>query len=260
MPSLQVLADRLMQILPADGSRMGNDDVRTLLAREIQEPIEGDVYFNVLAQLERNGEIKRARGPGGAVCLAKPRCPAPLPPKRRFHEHRLMPSLQRYLELRFWKRLELPDDANWTVVDTSTGGIQDGQWRRCDFTGIAITPRVVLGGREIDLYTFELKAADSGSVPAVHEAEAQTRGSNYGYLVWHVPDRSSVAARLDAVERECHRKGVGLILFSDPQDLDSFDHRMPAARKPTDAGAIDRFLANRLNGQTMHSVKARLAQ
>ena len=171
-----------------------------------------------------------------------------------------MPSLQRYLELRFWRRLELPEDAYWTVVDTSTGGAQNGQWRRCDFTGIVIAPRAVLGGNDVDLYTFELKAADSGNVPAVHEAEAQTRGSHFGYLVWHVPDRASVAARLDAVERESQRKGVGLILFSDPQDLDTFDHRMTPARQQTDARAIDQFLATRLDGHEMQTIKAKLAR
>lgn len=171
-----------------------------------------------------------------------------------------MPSLQKYLELRFWRRLELPDDGYWTVIDTSTGGARDGQWRRCDFTGIAITPRAVLNGTDIDLYTFELKAADSGNIAAVAEAEAQTRGSNYGYLVWHVPDRAAIASKLDAVERECQRKGVGLILFGDPQDLDSFDYRMAAARQPTDVKAVDKFLASRLDGQKMQTIKARLAR
>lgn len=260
MPSLQVLADRLMHILPADGSRMLNHDARALLGRAVESPIEGETYFSVLAQLERDGEIKRARGPGGAVCRARPRSSLPAAPQPRFNEHRLMPSLQRYLELRFWTRLELPDDAYWTVIDTSTGGAQDGQWRRCDFTGIAITPRAVLNGIDIDLYTFELKAADSGNIAAVAEAEAQTRGSNYGYLVWHVPDRTAAASKLDAVERECQRKGVGLILFGDPQDLDSFDHRMTAARQPTDARSVDRFLASRLDGQEMQTIKARLAR
>jgi len=259
MASMQVLADRLMNILPSDGSHMLHDDARTLLGRAIEASVEGETYFSVLAKLERDGEIKRARGPGGAVRLAKPRCPTPITSERRLLEHRLMPSLQRYLESRFWRRLDLPGEAYWTVIDTSTGGAQDGQWRRCDFTGIAILPRAVIPGTDLNLYTFELKAADSGNVAAVAEAEAQTRGSNYGYLVWYVPDRSLVTARLDAVERECQRKGVGLILFSDPQDLGSFDHRMTPKRQATDARSIDQFLVNRLDGRDMQTIKARLA-
>lgn len=260
MPTLQVLADHLLLILPPDGSQMANDEARALLGRAVEAPVEGDTYFTVIALLERNGEIQRRRGRGGAVRLAKPRGQEPIPQERRLSESQLMPSLQRYLELRFWRRLELPDDACWAVIDTSTGGARDGQWRRCDYTGVAIAPRAVLGGSEVELYTFELKGEDSGNVAAVHEAEAQTRGSHYGYLVWHVAHRSRAAARLDAVERECRRTGVGLILFSDPQDLDSFDHRMAAARRTTETKAIDSFLASRLDGHDVETIKARLAR
>jgi hypothetical protein len=259
VPNLQVLADRLMHILPADGSQMPNDEARTLLGRAIEAPIEGKIYFSVIALLERNGEIVRGRGRGGAVRRAQPQAEAATL-QRRLKEWQLMPSLQRYLEARFWRRLELPDDAYWTVIDTSRGGAQDGQWRRCDFTGIAIAPRAVLGGSEVELFTFELKAEGSGNVAAVHEADAQTRGSHYGYLVWHVPDRGRVQARLAAVERECQRTGVGLILFSDSQDLDSFDHRMTAARRPTDIKAVDAFLAKRLDMREMQTIKARLGR
>ena len=118
----------------------------------------------------------------------------------------------------------------------------------------------MLGGSEVELYTFELKAEGSGNVAAVHEADAQTRGSHYGYLVWHVPDRSQVKARLAAVERECQRTGVGLVLFSDPQDLDSFDHRMSAARRPTETKAVDAFLAKRLDMHEMQTIKTRLGR
>lgn len=260
MPNLQVLADRLLHILPPDGSQMANDEARTLLGQAVEAPVEGETYFSIIALLERNGDILRGRGRGGAVRRAQPRSTELPCPETRSTESRLMPALQRYLEGRFWRRLDLPDDAYWTVIDTSTGGAQDGQWRRCDYTGIAIAPRAVLGGSEVELYTFELKAEASGNVPAVHEADAQTRGSHYGYLVWHVPDRNRVAAKLAAVEHECQRTGVGLILFADPQDLDSFDHRIAAARRPTDTRAIDTFLARRLDMREMETIKARLAK
>ena len=144
------------------------------------------------------------------------------------------------------------------MIDTSTGGAQNGQWRRGDFTGVAIAPRAVLSGSDVEIYTFELKAAEAGNVAAVHEAHAQTRGSHYGYLVWHVPDRGEVHERLDAVERECQRLGVGLIVFSDPQDLDSWERRMPAARQVTDDGEIDEFLKTRLDMREIRTIKMRL--
>lgn len=257
--NLQVLAERLLLILPLDGSQVPNDTARILLGQAVEEPIAGETYFNVVELLERRGEIRRGRGRGGAVRRARPG--AEEPPLRReppLQEFQLMPSLQRFLELRFWRRLHLPEDAYWTVIDTSTGGAQNGQWRRGDFTGVAIAPRSVLPGKDVELYTFELKAAEAGNVAAVHEAQAQTRGSHYGFLVWHVPDRHNVRFRFDAVEQECQKLGVGLIVFSDPQDLDSWERKMPAARQPTNDAEIDEFLRTRLDMHEIRTIKARL--
>jgi hypothetical protein len=170
-----------------------------------------------------------------------------------------MPSLQRYLEFRFWKWLQLPDNAYWKVIDTSTGGARDGQWRRGDFTGVAIAPQAVLRGTEVELYTFELKADDSGNIDAAHEAHAQTRGSHYGYLVWHTPDRTSHQKRLDMVEHECQRLGIGLIVFTDPQDLDSWIRKVLAKRQPTNDREIDDFLKSRLDGHEIRTIRARLS-
>ena len=40
MSSLEYLADRLMQILPADGSQMLNDDALMLLGRELEAAVD----------------------------------------------------------------------------------------------------------------------------------------------------------------------------------------------------------------------------
>ena len=98
MPNLEVLADRLKHILPADGSQMPNDEARTLLGRAVEAPIEGETYFSVIALLERNGEILRGRGRGGAVRRAQPQMAEVATRERRLKESQLMPSLQRYLE------------------------------------------------------------------------------------------------------------------------------------------------------------------
>jgi hypothetical protein len=57
MPNLQVLADRLLRILPPDGSQMANDEARTLLEQAVEAPLEGETYFSIIALLERNGDI-----------------------------------------------------------------------------------------------------------------------------------------------------------------------------------------------------------
>jgi len=52
---------------------MPNDEARTLLGRAVEAPIENEIYFSVIALLERNGEILRGRGRGGAYAECKHR-------------------------------------------------------------------------------------------------------------------------------------------------------------------------------------------
>jgi hypothetical protein len=259
MPNLQMLADRLLRILPSDGTQLPNDAVRTLLGQDIEQPITGDIYFDVLDLLETRGQIRRGRGRGGAVRRAEVASCSRAAARTSLTESQLMPSLQRYLELRFWRRLQLPDDAYWKVIDTSTGGACNGRWRRGDFTGVAIAPRAVLRGTDVELYTFELKAEVSGDIRAVHEAHAQTRGSHYGYLVWHVPDPAKHLKKIEVLEEECLRLGIGLIVFNDPQDLDSWERKISSVRQPTHDKDIDDFLKTRLDGHEIETIKARLA-
>lgn len=257
MPNVQNLADRLLRILPPDGSQVPNATARTLLGQAVERPITGEVYFEVLDLLESRGQIRRGRGRGGAVRRAEAVDQAAS--LASLSEKQLMPSLQRYLEQRFWRRLQLPEDAHWTVIDTSVGGAQNGQWRRGDFTGVAIAPRAVLRGTDVELYTFELKAEGSGNINAAHEAHAQTRGSHYGYLVWHLPDRAQHQLRLDAVEAECQRIGIGLVVFSDPQDLDTWEREVLPTRQSTNEREIDEFLKTRLDGHEIKTIRDRLA-
>lgn len=257
MANLQNLADRLLHILPHDGSQVPNATARTLLGQAVERPITGEIYFEVLELLENRGQIKRGRGRGGAVRrVEEVHEPAALP---SLSEKQLMPSLQRYLELRFWRRLQLSDDAYWTVIDTSMGGVRNGQWRRGDFTGVAVAPRAVLRGTDVELHTFELKAESSGNIDATHEAHAQTRGSHYGYLVWHLPDPAKHQRRLDLIESECQRLGIGLIVFSDPQDLDTWERKVLASRQPTHDKEIDEFLKTRLDGHEIKTIRERFA-
>ncbi len=259
MPRIEKLAAELLRILPPDASKLQNSTARTLLGQAVEKQISKDVYFDVLKLLASREKIQRGRGPGGSVGLSESNHGRQEDaPQSRLTEAQLMPSVQRYLEYRFWKQIDIPPEGYWKVIDTSTGGEPNGTWRRADFTAIAVSPRDVLPGSNVELHTFELKPEYSGDIPGVLEAHAQTRGSHFGYLIWHLPDNSGKANRLQAVESECERVGIGLIIFKDPQDLDTWHLRIRATRKTTNTRDIDKFLAARLNSQQIDELKDRL--
>ena len=91
MVNVQNLADRLLHILPLDGSQVPNATARTLLGQAIERPISGEVYFEALDLLENRGQIRRGRGRGGAVRRAEAVNRPPGPPSRVWVEVYLAP-------------------------------------------------------------------------------------------------------------------------------------------------------------------------
>lgn len=258
MVNVQILSELLLHKLPPDGSSVPNTTALALLGRAVQRQIDRETYRRVVSILERQGHVRRGNGPGGSIALVAPPPPAPIGTPA-LSESQLMPCLQSYLEGRFWRRLNLPLDAHWKVLDTSEGGAQDGQWRRSDYTGVAITPGL-RRKTDVKLYTFELKNTSGGDVRAVFEAKAQTRGSHFGHLVWYLPEPQVYARKLADIEKACQAEGIGLILFRDTYDLDSWDYRIHPVEQPKIDTDVDRFLRARLNHHQVFTIKQLMAQ
>lgn len=258
MFNVQILSELLLHKLPPDGSSVSNTTALALLGRAVQRQVDKTTYRKVVSILERQGHVRRGNGPGGSIALAAPFQPATTVAPA-LSEYQLMPCLQQYLEGRFWRRLNLPLEAHWKVLDTSEGGAKDGLWRRSDYTGVAITPGL---RRETDvkLYTFELKNTAGGDVRAVFEAKAQTRGSHFGHLVWYLPEPQAHARKLIDIEKACQAEGIGLVLFSNTHDLDSWDYRIHPAEQPTTDTAVDDFLRARLNQREVFPIKQLMAR
>ena len=102
-------------------------------------------------------------------------------------------------------------------------------------------------GAQLDVHSFELKAEYGATDLAVYEALAQTRFTHYGYLVWHLPEGSSAAARLPEITAQCSQHGVGLIRVLAPNNNDEFETILDPVRKATPAAAVDSFLERRLD-------------
>lgn len=257
--SVHVLSELLLHKLPQDGSAVSNTTALALLGRAAERQVDKGTYREVVGILERDGHVRRSNGPGGSIALVAPIQSRPSTDGIALSEYQLMPCLQKYLEGRFWRRLNLPPDAHWKVLDTSTGGAQDGRWRRSDFTGVAITTGLRRDA-DVKLYTFELKNAAGGDVRAVYEAKAQTRGAHFGHLVWYLPQPKSYTTKLGDIEKACQAEGIGLVLFSDTHDLNSWDHRIHPVEQPSTDSAVDAFLRTRLDQQTMLIMKQLIAQ
>lgn len=246
------LDDRLLALLPTDGTPVLNRVMRAMLGRACERAIAADAYFSARDRLLAERRIGRLRGQGGQVFLSTE---APVPEATpaeatagSWAESRLMGSLKAYLEGPFREGLDL-GDALCLVQDTSTigRGQWSGQWSRPDFILVSAMRFRLLPGAQVDVHSFELKTEAGGTVQAVHEALAQTRFTHFGHLVWHLPEGSKAEARLAEIASHCEAHGIGLIRLREPKRPERGEILVDPKRRPTLPAVIDGFLESRLS-------------
>src|SRR5262249_5842521 len=121
------VADRILALLPEDGTPVLNRVMRLMLSREFQRAIEPDLYFAARNLLLERRQIGRLRGQGGQLFLESGSTSpqqSPSNAEEQWAEHKLMQPLRQYLEAVFRKGLDLPEEAAWIVHDTSSLGPQ----------------------------------------------------------------------------------------------------------------------------------------
>lgn len=262
-PSVRAVADRLKSLLPPDGTPVLNRILRLMLSRDFGRSISDDVYASARDSLFAAGQIGRLRGQGGQVFLAKSENgrsaePVASDAGSKLSERELMPHLGRYLETAFRKELDLPEHSKWLVKDTSKLGPPLARWARPDFIVVTAMRFRIMPGAQLDVFSFELKAEFGATDLAVYEALAQTRFTHFGYLVWHLPQESSAAARLPEITAQCGQHGVGLIRVYDPANDDEFETILDPVRKPTPPAAVDSFLEQRLSDEQQALLRSAL--
>jgi hypothetical protein len=244
------LGDAILALLPKDGTPVLNRVMRVMLSRQLAREIDLDQFFQARDLLLESGEVGRLRGQGGQLFLSqKPVAPPVKPPVHKpgeiWTEAQLMAPLGAYLNEAFRREQELPGNSEWIVRDTSRIGAA-GRWARPDFIAVSATRFKTLPGVEVDVHSFELKTETGADMLAVHEALAQTRFTNYGHLVWHLPPGSVVEAKLPEIHEQCVVHGIGLIRMRNALKPQEAQILLDPVRKQTQATIVDDFLQSRL--------------
>jgi hypothetical protein len=252
----EVLANRILPLLPQDGTPVLNRVMRVMLSRQLEFQIEPNLYFVACDLLLQNGKIGRLRGQSGQIFLATLNGSQAVgaEPAEPWPEAKLMQPLRSYLEGAFRDGLDLPADGIGIVQDTSAMGPAKGRWARPDFILVSAMRFKFLPGAQVDVHGFELKTETGGSVLAVHEALAQTRFTHFGHLVWHLPEGSRLETQLTEIGDHCGEHGIGLIRMRDPSAKAGCEILIDPNRKSTLPMAIEGFLEARLSAEQKDSL------
>lgn len=252
----------MLVLLPGDGTPVLNRVMRVMLARALSADIDEERYLKVRQQLHERGQVGLRSGQGGQIFL-KLRI-SPKQAKREqatdgWPEAKLMPWLKKYLDGPIQSELDVLRGAKCLTCDTSSVGRPGVQWARPDFTLISVKQFKLLPGVEFDVHSFELKTESGGATDlAVFEALAQTRFTNFGYLVWHLPAASRFEKKLLSIEKQCSQHGIGFIRARDPQAFETWIILSDPVRKSTPAAEIDLFLDERLQDTQRKQIRTLL--
>jgi hypothetical protein len=258
----------LLREIPENGDVVGNYQVMRKLDWEY------DKYFRVRNPLVEKGVLAMGRGRGGSVRRAQlapaggqptnspATTPQPsvggrsviagTPPETALYE-----PITRVLRKEWALDERLPLET-LHVEETAKQGRRatGGTWTRPDITAISVRTFPHVPGKFVDVWTFEIKAAEALDVTGIFEAAAHARSATRSYALLQIsddldPDKDPLIKRC---EDEARRLGVGLVTFVEPGDFETWTTLVRAPQLHTDPQLLEDFIS----GQLPEGMRAKL--
>lgn len=208
-------AQKLLQLIPVDGSFVGNTTLRRKSGLG-----DGDEYWQLKDELEQAGLITLGKGRGGSVALQLSAA-APVGAVESSQDQNLVPEeVELYEPLRNllnkdWgaEAKESGDFCELSTTASPRGWRRDGgQWSRPDLTLVEVNTFDYIPGSNLEVTTFEVKKfVDAQNIASVYEAAAHSRWAHYAYLVAETPQEDYKFP--DRFISELQRFRVGLMVM-----------------------------------------------
>jgi len=248
----KVLSNILWGLVPKDGTSIGNRKLKDAAKKKLGYHVIDADYWDVRNYLIEKGRIDKGRGMGGSVYRIdiEPRKRK----KKKTKESDLYPPFQTYIQ-KIW--VNENNIKNFVLEKTAAQGMKKtgGKWTRPDFALVTVKTYSFIPGKILDLITFEVKPENGYRIEGVFETASHSRFSNKSYLAIHLPDASvSRTEEFERVKRECERFGLGLMTFSSPEDLESYETIQEAERKTPDPADLNGFIASQLSSQNQQRI------
>ncbi len=244
------LKARIVLLVGEHGGYVPTYSLPSLLDKLFGKPVDEAACAGAVNDLLDTGVLVASEDQRTLVRLSSPPSEPALPSQSHPSEASLMPTLGGYLDGDFRTVIEGGAGMSYMVVDTSTRGPPKGTWRRPDFTVVNVLDLPLVGRRQVDVHSIELKTESGCSVPSVFEALSQSRETNYAYLAWMLPSRSQKEVNLAEVQEACEHHGIGLIRLRPEGDRRTGGGSRVVVRprrRATDDLTVHKYLAGRLS-------------
>jgi hypothetical protein len=239
---------KVLAAVPEDGTAIGNKRLRESLSLGVR------AYQAAVDELIEDGELERWRGRGGTVRRTGALAAWPKPAKTPVDEAKAeqeASNRSRVLESKlyppFLESLKLwANEQGWTqhvVNQIANQGSKKtgGTWTRPDFVVVGYRKFEYTPGIVRDVETFEIKPSTCG-IEAVFETASHSRVATKSFLAIHLTDDGPDQDLLGRIEAECVRFGIGLIVFTDPKNYDTWDYKVEPSRSEPDPFDLEEFI------------------
>lgn len=253
----------LLSLVPIDGSNIGNITLRIRLAEAAkQNGLVFDVgsYFRIRQPLIADKILGTGSGKGGSVFLVQ------LPEgSHHLEEGSSGGSLTGEIKLysavsetisAFWPADHGLDNCIIQVTGLQGKRATGGRWTRPDLALVSVCRHEYVPGVVLEVTTFEIKDTDKFDVTGVFEAAAHSAFAHKSYLAIKVANGASGSSDLERVRQECRRFGIGLLLFNDPYNRDTFDVQIESKNHTPSPSAVNRFISTQISEQNRARIRS----
>lgn len=262
---------RLYDLTPVDGKSIGNASLRERLAVAFpNDNFTREDYFDLRNSLRTEGRLETGRGKGGSVhrvitavqALEGMAAPAPVttevteapepPPEPR--EADLYQPFKNAIETGY-----VPDNdlKPWICEVTAAQGRRNtgGRWTRPDVSLVAQQTFPYVPNKIFQVITFEIKPDLVTALDGVFEAAAHSAFAHRSYLAFPDSDDYDDSPLFDRISAECARFGVGLILFEEVTNWDTYDFQVPAKFREPDPQAVNDFIKGQITEKSREEIQ-----
>lgn len=252
------LADRILAILPKDGSRMSNPEIRSKLGIHDDDDEATEAYWSARNSLIDRGLAARDRGQGGSTMRVLGGQIGPNSAEVDVGDMQPIREDELYDPLLEVLRNDWQADKGYeylAVENVSKAGRRPtgGKWTRPDLVAVQVEFFDFLPQKILTVHSFEVKAADAIDVTVVYEALGHRRSATHAYALLHVPDGNG-EPELEVVFSEARRHGVGIIVFEEASDYATWEERVIAERVEPEPSSINDFIKIQLSEETRNKV------
>jgi hypothetical protein len=259
---------RLYDLTPADGRSIGNGALRDLLKTAFAgEEFTQEDYFDLRNSLMADGKLERGRGQGGSVHRVLSSGPVPpgagTPTTTEVAEPvETLPAAEADLYSPFRSAIEngyVPDNdlKPWICEITAFQGRRNtgGRWTRPDVVLVAIQTFAYVPDKVFEVITFEIKPDLGTALDGVFEAAAHSAFAHRSYLAFPDSKEYDNSPLFDRITDECTRFGLGLILFEDVGNWDTYDFQVEAERRDPDPQAVNDFIKGQISEKSREEIQ-----